>query len=136
MATLQSSIPASSTRPRDGISPLILRLNGAFLLIASSLGVTAEVLSHFWGIGPWGHIYLDSPYTLGFFEAHGLAFLIGLLIFGAGPPVDCLSGMWSQRRLRRCSAARMSCSGAHTLPSTRFPWAWSPLCCTSRLSEH
>ena len=39
-----------------------------------------ELLSHFFGGGPWGRIFAGSHYTIGFLEAHGLAFLIGLLL--------------------------------------------------------
>jgi hypothetical protein len=79
---LYTTVPASLTRerPGDGFRGLILRLNGAFLLVASSTGVTAEILSHFWGVGPWSRLFRDSPYTIGFFEAHGLALVISLLL--------------------------------------------------------
>jgi phosphoglycerol transferase MdoB-like AlkP superfamily enzyme len=70
----------TQAHPNDGVCALVLRVNGAFLLVAGSLGVTSEVLSHFWGIGPWGHQFLDSPYTVGFFEAHGLALVISILL--------------------------------------------------------
>jgi hypothetical protein len=39
-----------------------------------------EVLSHFAGIGPLADRFLNSPYTIGFFEAHGLAIFVGLLL--------------------------------------------------------
>jgi hypothetical protein len=42
--------------------------------------VIFELLSHFFGVGPLGRIFAGSHYTIDFFEAHGLAFLIGVLL--------------------------------------------------------
>jgi hypothetical protein len=42
-----------------------------------------DLLSHFLGVGPLAGKFLDSPYTIGFFEAHGLAALIGVMMFNA-----------------------------------------------------
>jgi hypothetical protein len=59
---------------------LILRLDGGFLVIVGLAQMLFEVLSHYVGIGPLADRFLDSPYTIGFFEAHGLALFIGLLL--------------------------------------------------------
>ena len=58
----------------------LMRANGAFLALVGGTQVIFELLSHFFGIGPWGRIFAASHYTIGFLEAHGLAFLIGLLL--------------------------------------------------------
>lgn len=61
----------------------VLRLNAAFLVLIGSLQMLFELLSHFKGAGPLGERFLASPYTLGFFEAHGLAVLLGFLLWRA-----------------------------------------------------
>jgi hypothetical protein len=58
----------------------LMRANGAFLALVGGTQVIFELLSHFFGIGPWGRIFAGSHYTIGFFEAHGLALLISLLL--------------------------------------------------------
>jgi hypothetical protein len=60
----------------------LMRANGAFLALVGGTQVIFELLSHFFGVGPWGRIFAGSHYTIGFLEAHGLAFLIGLLLIG------------------------------------------------------
>src|SRR5690606_16668736 len=40
-----------------------------------------ELLGHFGHIGVYGEQFANSPYTIGFFEAHGLAFMIGISVF-------------------------------------------------------
>jgi hypothetical protein len=60
----------------------LLRANGAFLALVSGTQVIFELLSHFFGVGPVGRIFAGSHYTIGWFEAHGLAFMIGLLLIG------------------------------------------------------
>jgi len=58
----------------------LMRANGAFLALVGGTQVIFELLSHFFGVGPWGRIFAASHYTIGFLEAHGLAFLIGVLL--------------------------------------------------------
>lgn len=59
---------------------LILRLDGGFLGFVGLAQMLFEVLSHYFGIGPLAERFLNSPYTIGFFEAHGLAVFVGLLL--------------------------------------------------------
>jgi hypothetical protein len=59
-----------------------MRANGAFLALVGGAQMIFELLSHYFGVGPWGRIFTGSPYTIGFLEAHGLAFLIGVLLIG------------------------------------------------------
>jgi len=63
-----------------GFNGAILRADGAFLALVGGAQMIFELLSHFFGVGPWGRIFAGSAYTIGFLEAHGLAFLIGLLL--------------------------------------------------------
>jgi hypothetical protein len=58
----------------------LMRANGAFLALVGGAQMSFELLSHFGGIGPLGRIFAGSHYTIGWLEAHGLAFLIGLLL--------------------------------------------------------
>jgi hypothetical protein len=60
----------------------LMRANGAFLALVGGAQMIFELLSHFFGVGPLGRIFAGSHYTIGWFEAHGLAFLIGLLLIG------------------------------------------------------
>src|SRR5215213_5773098 len=60
----------------------LMRANGAFLALVGGTQVIFELLSHFGGVGPLGRIFAGSHYTIGFLEAHGLAFLIGVLLLG------------------------------------------------------
>ena len=75
----QSKINQGSLRIARG---KLMRANGAFLALVGGTQVIFELLSHFFGIGPWGRIFAASHYTIGFLEAHGLAFLIGVLLIG------------------------------------------------------
>lgn len=62
---------------------IALTLDGVFLLGVGLLQVALEVLGHFFGRGPYAAQFEHSPYTIGFFEAHGLAALIGILLLRA-----------------------------------------------------
>jgi hypothetical protein len=65
------------------LNKTVLKLNAAFLILIGSLQMIFELLSHFGGIGPLANRFTQSPFTIGFFEAHGLAALIGLLLWRA-----------------------------------------------------
>jgi hypothetical protein len=65
------------------LNKTVLKLNSLFLLLIGSLQIIFELLSHFMGVGPLADRFLESPYTLGFFEAHGLAVLMGILLWRA-----------------------------------------------------
>jgi hypothetical protein len=74
--------PQSNPYPQStrNLRKAILIANGCFLALIGGAQMTFELLSDFGGIGPLGHIFAGSHYTIGFFEAHGLALLIGLLL--------------------------------------------------------
>jgi len=61
----------------------ILRFNAIFLVLIGSLQMLFELLSYFLGVGPLAERLIGSPYTIGFFEAHGLAVLMGILLWRA-----------------------------------------------------
>lgn len=42
--------------------------------------VVFELLAYYAGVGPYGYVFEESPYTIGWVEAHGLAFIIGVLL--------------------------------------------------------
>ena len=56
-----------------------LRFDGMFLVAAGLLALVMETLGHFLGIGPLASQY-GSFYTIGGFEAHGLAIVLGTLL--------------------------------------------------------
>lgn len=64
-----------------------LRLDAAFLILAGGVAMVAETIGHFFGVGPLA-ASLGSPHTIGGFEAHGLAILIGVLLFRAATLAD------------------------------------------------
>jgi hypothetical protein len=64
----------------------LLRANAAFLLAASAGGFASDVRGIFFGLGPVARIVAEAPYAgLGFIEAHGLAFILGILMWRAEP---------------------------------------------------
>ena len=65
------------------LNKIVLKLNAAFLMLIGSLQMLFESLSHFRGIGPMADRFMGSPFTIGFFEAHGLAVLMGILLWRA-----------------------------------------------------
>jgi hypothetical protein len=79
---MMTAHPQSNTNQRfmRTARSILMRTNGAFLALVGGTQVIFELLSHFFGVGPWGRIFAGSHYTIGFLEAHGLAFLIGLLL--------------------------------------------------------
>jgi len=65
------------------LNKTILRFNALFLMLIGSLQMVFELASHFMGIGPLADRFIGSPYTIGFFEAHGLAVMMGILLWRA-----------------------------------------------------
>jgi len=64
----------------------ILRANGAYLMLASTVGIlTMDNPGIYFNRGPESRL-LTAPYAgIGFLEAHGLAFIIGVLLWKATP---------------------------------------------------
>lgn len=70
---------ASGLRFRKGV----LYLNGAFLTVMGGPFAIFDLLSFVWGTGPLGTLLHNELLTVGLFEAHGLAFLMGLILLRA-----------------------------------------------------
>jgi len=65
---------------------LLLRANATSLLAASTGGFLSDVRGIFFGLGPVGRVVAQAPDAgLGFIEAHGLAFILGILLWRAQP---------------------------------------------------
>jgi hypothetical protein len=65
---------------------IILRANAVFLLVAGASGMAADLAGAFFAIGPQRQILAAAPHAaIGFVEAHGLAFIIGVLLWRAEP---------------------------------------------------
>ena len=62
----------------------ILRTNATFLLAASAGGFASDIRGIFLGLGPVARVVAGAPYAgIGFIEAHGLAFILGILMWWA-----------------------------------------------------
>jgi hypothetical protein len=59
----------------------LLLANGVFLVVVGGVQVVFELAAHYASAGPYGYIFEQSPYTIGWVEAHGLALIIGVLLF-------------------------------------------------------
>ena len=65
---------------------ILLRANAIFLLAASTGGFISDVRGIFLGLGPVGRVVGKAPDAgIGFIEAHGLAFILGILLWRAIP---------------------------------------------------
>ena len=62
---------------------IVLYVNGAFLTLMGGSFAIFDLLSYFWGIGPLETMFHNVGNTVGLFEAHGLAFILGLLLLRA-----------------------------------------------------
>jgi hypothetical protein len=58
----------------------LLMANGGFLVVVGGIQVVFELLAYYAGTGPYGYIFEESPYAIGWVEAHGLAVIIGALL--------------------------------------------------------
>ena len=58
----------------------LLIANGVFLVVVGGVQVVFELLAYYKGIGPYGYLFEESPYAIGWVEAHGLAFIVGVLL--------------------------------------------------------
>lgn len=68
------------------IRRMILRANAIFLLAASAGGFASDIRGIFLGLGPVARLVADAPHAgIGFIEAHGLAFILGILLWRAEP---------------------------------------------------
>jgi hypothetical protein len=58
---------------------ILLLINGGALAMVGVAQVILELLSYYAGVGIYGPLFHNSPYVVGWVEAHGLAALIGIL---------------------------------------------------------
>ena len=66
------------------IRTMILRTNAIFLLFAAAGGFASDILGAFFARGPVAPILANAPHAaIGLVEAHGLAFIIGVLLWRA-----------------------------------------------------
>ncbi|MBE0669472.1 MAG: hypothetical protein IH588_02690 [Anaerolineales bacterium] len=65
----------------DRFRKLVLIANALYLGLTGFAQMIFELLSHYRGVGPLSGIFTGTPYTIGFFEAHGFAVLTGILVF-------------------------------------------------------
>lgn len=49
----------------------LLQANGVFLVVVGGTQVVFELRAYYAGAGPYGYIFEDSPYAIGWIEAHG-----------------------------------------------------------------
>ena len=64
----------------------LLRADAIFLMVAAAGGMTTDLLGVFFDRGPFVAVIGNSPHVgIGFVEAHGLAFIIGVLLWRAEP---------------------------------------------------
>jgi hypothetical protein len=62
----------------------ILRADAIFLLVASAGGFASDLVGAFLARGPVAPILASAPHAaIGFVEAHGLAFILGVLLWRA-----------------------------------------------------
>jgi hypothetical protein len=60
----------------------ILRANAIYLLVASMLGTGMDIAGIYFGFGPEARAIASAPLAgLGFLEAHGLAFILGCVLW-------------------------------------------------------
>ena len=71
----------------DRLSRWTLRLDGIFLALAGGSAMVTETVGHFLGVGPMAG-QRGSPYTIGSFEAHGLAIIFAVLLLRASARAD------------------------------------------------
>ena len=68
----------------------ILRANAVYLILASTAGLLLmDIPGAFFSRGPQAGIIAKAPYAaVGFTEAHGLALIIGVLLWRAAPTIS------------------------------------------------
>jgi hypothetical protein len=57
----------------------VILADGVFLAVIGAVQVAFELLGYYAGAGPLGAVFDGSPYTIGWVENHGFAFLVGTL---------------------------------------------------------
>jgi tryptophan-rich sensory protein len=60
---------------------IVLRTDAVFLWIAGLFGLVADVLSYYFGSGPFREVFLANSTVIGVVEAHALAMLIAAVLW-------------------------------------------------------
>ena len=64
----------------------ILRANAFYIGVAGLAGMLFDLRGAFYGLGPQGRVLAAAPHAaIGFFEAHGLAVILAVLLWRAPP---------------------------------------------------
>ena len=95
------------------LSRKVLQFDGGFLLLAGGAAMIIETVGHFLGIGPLAETK-GSPYTIGSFEAHGLAIIFAILLLRAATVSDRSCGTELALSFICCSDVP-TCSIGHLL---------------------
>src|SRR5262245_58604800 len=83
---MSSQIIASPASDSTATGRIILRADALFLLIASAWGFCSDISGTFYFPCPVSAMIADAPHAgIGFTEAHGLAFILGVLLWRAPP---------------------------------------------------
>jgi hypothetical protein len=86
------------------LSRKVLQFDGGFLLLAGGAAMIIETVGHFLGVGPFAQSR-GSPYTIGGFEAHGLAIIFAVLLIRAPAYRSGLCGIGLALSFTCCSDA-------------------------------
>jgi hypothetical protein len=84
---IMESVRQDSSIVRVPFGRNLLRFNGLFLLLVGCVAMVLEALGHFAGAGPLSYLK-NSPYTIGGFESHGLAAILGCLLLWKASDVN------------------------------------------------
>lgn len=68
------------------VRKFILRANALYIGVAGFAGIIFDIRGVLYGLGPQGRALADAPYAgIGFVEAHGLAVILGVVLWRARP---------------------------------------------------
>lgn len=82
-STSPNASGSAQTAPALRVRKTVLLVNGLFLTAMGGFFAIADLWGYFLGGGPLGPIMHNLLYTIGFFEAHALACILGLLLLRA-----------------------------------------------------
>jgi hypothetical protein len=66
----------------------VLLIDGYFLAVMGTAAGVIDMVGYFTGKGPFGKIYYQNSNTIGGFEAHFLAVIIGIILIGKSKSVE------------------------------------------------
>ncbi|MEZ4710143.1 MAG: hypothetical protein R3A44_23265 [Caldilineaceae bacterium] len=83
MSTLLRRTRAAAAPPAFKLRKTVMLINGLFLTGMGGAFALFDLWGYYLGSGPLGSIMHNLLYTIGFFEAHALACILGLLLLRA-----------------------------------------------------